>query len=88
MTKEEIHYYASQQTFVWNRTLLYFKDGKLISGYFKGKLNALDKDVPNKWDFVCLPKENDKEVVSVINGDDLIKIEIIEWLELKNMLNR
>jgi len=47
----------------------------------------MDKDAPNEWHFVCLPKEADKEVITVINGDDLVKIEIIIWQELKNKLS-
>ncbi len=87
MTKKEIVTYASQQTFVWNRTLLYFKNSKLLVGYFNGNLSAMDKDAPNEWQFVCLPKETDKEVIIVINGDDLVKIEITEFAELKNKLS-
>lgn len=63
MTKQEIFKYASQTTYVWNRTLLYFKGGNFLSGYFNGNLNTMDKNAPNEWGFVCLPKETDKEVV-------------------------
>ena len=88
MTKEQITPYASEITYVWNRTVLYFKDGKVLSGYFKNNTNVFNKEAPNEWGFVCLPKENDKEIILSINGDDLSEIKIIEWNELKSILSR
>ena len=85
MTKEEVSQIANTLTYVWNRTILHFNSEAIMVGYFVSKTPEL-KD--NEWNFVRTPKEQGKEIPTIINGEELYKIDIIEFTELKSYLNR
>ncbi len=76
MTKEQISMYAIGVTTIHQRTILKFKDGRKIVGFFEtnAQRSLADK---NKWNFVELQQEQNNNKSTIINGDDIETIEII-----------
>ena len=75
MTKEEIQKISHIITYSHQRTVITMQSGKKLIGYFeKNGDSYLNND--NNWNFVKIPNENSVDV-ELINGDDIIKIEII-----------
>jgi hypothetical protein len=76
MYKEEIEKFATQITKVNQRTILSFLDNKQIVGYFEGNLDR-ELTTQNLWNFVLIPNDDSINPIQ-INGDSILKIEIID----------
>ena len=76
MTKEQILPYAMKITSSNQSTILKFED-KNIVGYFSGNEtdNFLRKE--NKWEFVVTPDDSKGKKKTIIDGDKIIDIKII-----------
>jgi hypothetical protein len=76
MNKEEIEKFATRITKVNQRTILTLLDNELIVGYFEGNFNR-ELTNQNLWNFVLIPNDDSKNSIQ-INGDSILKIEIID----------
>ena len=74
MNPKEILENVTKITDTNNRTILYMIDGTEIVGYFEG--DASQSLITNNWRFVKTPK-SDTTSFSIINGNDISNIEII-----------
>lgn len=75
MTKEKIQPIAHTITNTYQRTVVTFKNGNKLIGYFERNSETYLNN-ENKWNFVKTPKENSLEV-ELINGDEILIIETI-----------
>lgn len=77
MTFEEISSFAHVITYVNQRTILAFKNRNIIVGYFEGNATNDELKKQNRWEFIPTPQENNAKNKIIINGDDLVSIQII-----------
>jgi len=76
MTKEEVSVYADTITRTNNRTIISFKSGDKLTGFFDHNVDQKVRDT-NQWNFVKTPIEDENNKFTLLNGEDFSGIEII-----------
>ncbi len=82
MTKEDISNFADNNyELTINETVkLIFNDGKCLYGFFKRLTEAETSEKKkdhNKWDFIIYSQDLPPKTI-VINGDEVLSLEVIE----------
>lgn len=78
MTKEEIEPYARTITSVIEATVLHFKNGTKFYGFFEDNpAGELSHTAQNQWNFVRYNDGKDLNVKTMVDGNDVVSIEIV-----------
>jgi len=78
MTQEEIEQYARTITSVNETTVLYFKNGMKFYGFFEDNpAGEASHTAQNQWNFVRYNHGKDFNVKTMVDGNDLVSIEIV-----------
>ena len=83
MNKEEIAEFADNnyEMTINQTTRVTLNEGGVLYGFFKrlSEAGTLDKlRQQNKWEFVVLPQEHLPPKASIIEGDNIISLEVVE----------
>ncbi len=83
MKREEIEEFADNnyEMTINQTTKLTLKEGAVVYGFFQRHCEAEISETmksKNKWDFVILPQYHMPPKATVINGDDVEVVELIE----------
>jgi hypothetical protein len=83
MTKEEIAEFADNnyEMTINQTTKLVLKEGGILYGFFKRhhESESVKKiQDKNKWEFVVLPQDHHPPKASIINGEDVVYLEVVE----------
>lgn len=76
MTIEEIAFYAQKITTSNQRTIVTYDNGETIIGYFDAKTVLVTRK-DNNWKFTKISNDTDNLKQCIINGEDVLSIEII-----------
>lgn len=76
MKKEEIAIYADQVTYANQRTIVKLSNNKEYVGFFILTEHNSELRNNNKWNFTVLQHENKSEENIILNGNDIISIDI------------